>query len=47
MIGPLFTASFDELKRVYGKDILPMRISKTLMWATIKDKVLVHLSLTV
>ena len=42
-----FTASFDDPKRVYGKDILPTRISKTLMWATMKDKVLVHLSLTI
>jgi len=38
-----FTASFDDPKRVYGKDILPTRISKTLMWATIKDKILIHL----
>jgi Ca2+-transporting ATPase len=42
-----FTASFDDRKCVYGKDILPTRISKTLMWATIKDEVLVHLPLTV
>jgi Ca2+-transporting ATPase len=40
-----FMASFDDRKRVYGKNILPTRISKTLlqlMWAAIKDKVLVH-----
>ena len=38
-----FTASFNDLKDVYGKDILRMRISKMLlqlMWATVKDKVL-------
>jgi len=40
-----FTASFDDRKRVYGKNILPTRISKTLlqlMWAAMKDKVLVR-----
>jgi len=40
-----FTASFEDRKRVYGKNILPTRISKTLlqlMWAAMKDKVLVH-----
>jgi len=40
-----FMASFDDRKRVYGNNILPTRISKTLlqlMWAAMKDKVLVN-----
>lgn len=40
-----FMASFEDRRRVYGKNILPTRISKTLlqlMWAAMKDKVLVH-----
>jgi len=39
-----FTASFDDRKRVYGKNILPTRSNKTLLqliWAAMKDEVLV------
>ena len=40
-----FAASFDDRRRVYGNNILPTRISKTLlqlMWTALKDKVLVR-----
>ena len=39
-----YTATVEDRKRVYGDNILPTRISKTLlqlMWAAMKDKVLV------
>ena len=42
---PAFYASFDERRRVYGRNILPQRASKSLlslMWAALKDKVLVR-----
>ncbi|PPR03673.1 hypothetical protein CVT24_007794 [Panaeolus cyanescens] len=45
--GP-FKASLADRQRVYGANILPTRISKTLlqlMWAAMKDKVLILLSI--
>ena len=39
---PAFYASFDERRRVYGRNILPQRARKSLlslMWAALKDKV--------
>jgi Ca2+-transporting ATPase len=43
--GSAFNASFDDRKNVYGNNVLPTRVSKTLlqlMWAAMKDKVLVR-----
>jgi Ca2+-transporting ATPase len=43
--GSAFNASFDDRKNIYGKNVLPTRVSKTLLqliWAAMKDKVLVH-----
>ena len=45
-IGPAFSAPLDERRRVYGRNILPLRKSQSLlqlMLATLKDKVLVRL----
>jgi Ca2+-transporting ATPase len=42
--GPAFTASLNERRKIYGRNVLPQRPSKTLlqlMWAALKDKVLV------
>jgi Ca2+-transporting ATPase len=42
--GPAFTASLNERRKIYGRNVLPHRPSKTLlqlMWAALKDKVLV------
>jgi len=47
--GSAFNASFDDRTRVYGQNVLPTRISKSLlqlMWAAMKDKVLVRRFLT-
>ena len=43
---PAFNAPLDERHRVYGKNILPTRKTKSLlqlMWLALKDKVLVSL----
>ena len=43
-VNPAFSATLEDRRRVYGKNILPSRIAKTLlqlMWAALKDKVLV------
>ena len=42
--SPAFLATLEDRRRVYGENVLPIRISKTLlqlMWAALKDKVLV------
>lgn len=43
---PAYAASFEDRKRVYGLNVLPVRPSKSLlslMWLALKDKVLVRL----
>lgn len=43
--GAAFQATMDDRRRVFGENLLPTRISKTLlqlMWAALKDKVLVR-----
>lgn len=45
---PAFTATLDHRRRVYGSNVLPTRTSKSLlqlMWAALKDKVLILLSI--
>ena len=45
-----FSAALEDRRRVYGENVLPIRIAKTLlqlMWAALKDKVLVSNSFTV
>ena len=45
-----FSAVLEDRRRVYGENVLPVRIAKTLlqlMWAALKDKVLVSNSFTV
>ena len=45
-----FSAGLDDRRRVYGENVLPIRIAKTLlqlMWAALKDKVLVSKSFAV
>ena len=45
-----FSAVLEDRRRVYGENVLPIRIAKTLlqlMWAALKDKVLVSNSFTV
>jgi len=43
-----FSASLDDRRRIYGENVLPQRPSKSLlalMWAALKDKVLILLSI--
>ncbi|KAF8802453.1 Ca-transporting ATPase [Phlegmacium glaucopus] len=45
---PTITATLEDRRRVYGENVLPTRITKTLlqlMWAALKDKVLILLSI--
>lgn len=42
--NPIFSATLDEQRRVYGQNVLPHRALKSLlalMWMALKDKVLV------
>jgi Ca2+-transporting ATPase len=42
--GPAYSATLDRRRKVYGENIIPQRLSKTLlqlMWLALKDKVLV------
>jgi P-type Ca2+ transporter type 2C len=46
----VFSATLEDRRRVYGENVLPTRITKTLlqlMWTALKDKVLVSNSLAV
>ena len=46
----VFSAAIEDRRRVYGENVLPIRIAKTLlqlMWAALKDKVLVSNSFAV
>ncbi|KAF8972113.1 hypothetical protein BDZ97DRAFT_1752724 [Flammula alnicola] len=46
--GAAFKATIEDRRRVFGENVLPVRISKTLlqlMWLALKDKVLILLSI--
>ncbi|KAF9565395.1 calcium-translocating P-type ATPase [Agrocybe pediades] len=46
--GAAFSATLSDRRRVFGENLLPTRVSKTLlqlMWAAMKDKVLILLSI--
>lgn len=45
--GQVFSSTLDDRRRIYGANLLPVRASKSLlqlMWAAMKDKVLVSIS---